>query len=114
MAHIPQIKRALRIDGISTLNYSWRSKTSKPAVQIDIIIERADKIVNVCEVKYSQDKYELDKEEYEKINRRRSTFIKETGLRHASWLTMITTEGLAKGMYSEMIQSQVTLDDLFN
>lgn len=113
MAHIMQIKRALRIDGISTLNYSWRSKTSKPAVQIDIIIERADRIVNVCEVKYSLDKYELNKEEYEKINRRRTAFIQETGLRHASWLTMITTEGLAKGMYSEMIQSQVTLDDLF-
>lgn len=113
MAHIPQIKRALRIDGISTLNYSWRSKTSKPAVQIDIIIERADNIVNVCEVKHSQGEYELSKEEYEKINRRRNTFINETGLRHASWLTMITTEGLAKGMYSEMIQSQVILDDLF-
>ena len=113
MAHIPQIKRALRIDGISTLNYSWRSKTTKPAAQIDIIIERADKIVNVCEVKYCQDEYELDKEEYEKINRRRTTFINETGLRHASWLTMITTEGLKKGMYSYMIQSQVTMDDLF-
>jgi hypothetical protein len=113
MAHIPQIKCALRIDGISTLNYSWRSKTSKPAAQIDLIIERADKIVNVCEVKYSQDEYELDKEEYEKINYRRNTFIKETGLRHASWLTMITTEGLAKGMYSGMIQSVVRLDDLF-
>ena len=102
MAHLPQIKRALRIDGISTLCYSWRSKTSKPAAQIDIIIERADRIVNVCEVKYSQDKYELDKEEYEKINRRRMAFINETGLRHASWLTMITTEGLSKGMYSDM------------
>ena len=113
MAHIPQIKRALRIDGISTLNYSWRSKTTKPAAQIDLIIERADKIVNVCEVKYSQDAYELDKEEYDKINQRRNTFIKETGLRHASWLTMITTEGLAKGMYSGMIQNVVTLDDLF-
>ena len=56
---------------------------------------------------------ELDKNEYDKINRRRNTFIKETGLRHASWLTMITTAGLAKGMYSEMIQSQVVLDDLF-
>lgn len=56
---------------------------------------------------------ELDKDEYDKINRRRTTFIKETGLRHASWLTMITTAGLAKGMYSEMIQSQVVLDDLF-
>ena len=113
MEHLPQIKRALRIDGISTLCYSWRSKTSKPAAQIDIIIERADRIVNVCEVKYSQDKYELDKEEYEKINRRRMAFINETGLRYASWLTMITTEGLSKGMYSDMIQSQVTLDDLF-
>ena len=113
MTHIPQIKRALRIDGISTLNYSWRSKTAKPAVQIDLIIERADKIVNVCEVKYSQDEYELDKEEYEKINRRRNTFIKETGLRHASWLTMITTEGLSKGMYSGMIQNVVMMDDLF-
>ena len=113
LAHIPQIKRALRIDGISTLNYSWRSKTAKPAVQIDLIIERADKIVNVCEVKYSQDEYELDKEEYEKINRGRNTFIKETGLRHASWLTLITTEGLAKGMYSGMIQNVVKLEDLF-
>lgn len=113
MAHIPQIKRALRIDGISTLNYSWRSKTSNPTAQIDLIIERADKIVNVCEIKYSQEEYELEKKEYEKINYRRNTFIKETGLRHASWLTMITTEGLAKGLYSGMIQSVVTLDDLF-
>ena len=113
MAHIPQIKRALRIDGISTLSYSWRSKTSVPSAQIDIIIERADKIVNVCEVKYCEGSYLLDKNEYEKINLRRNTFIKETGLRHASWLTLITTEGLAKGMYTDMIQSQVKLDDLF-
>lgn len=113
MAHIPQIKRALRIDGISTLSYSWRSKTSVPSAQIDIIIERADKIVNVCEVKYCEGSYLLDKNEYEKLNLRRNTFMKETGLRHASWLTLITIEGVAKGMYSEMIQSQVKLDDLF-
>ncbi len=113
MAHIPQIKRALRIDGISTLSYSWRSKTTLPAVQIDIIIERADRIVNVCEVKYSQDEYELNKEEYERISRRASTFIKETGLRYTPWSTLITTTGLAKGKYTAMIQSVVTLDDLF-
>lgn len=113
MAHIPQIKRALRIDGISTLHYSWRSKISKPAVQIDLIIERADKIVNVCEIKYSTDEYQLSKEEYERINRRRNTFIEETGVRHASWLTMIATEGLAKGPYSVMIQNVITMDELF-
>ena len=48
MAHIGQIKHSLRIDAISTLTYSWRSKTTTPAAQIDIIIERADKIVNIC------------------------------------------------------------------
>ena len=114
MAHIQQIKHALRIDAISTLNYSWRSKTTIPAAQIDIIIERADKIVNICEVKYCQGEYYLDKDEYEKINKRKNAFIQETGLRHTPWLTMITTEGIAQGKYSEMIQSQVRLDDLFN
>ena len=113
MAHIQQIKHALRIDAISTLSYSWRSKTAKPAAQIDIIIERADRIVNICEVKYSQSEYELNKEEYDKIQKRCRTFIQETGLRHAPWITMITTDGVAKGKYSGMIQSQVTLDDLF-
>ena len=113
MAHIGQIKHALRIDAISTLNYSWRSKTSTPAAQIDIVIERADKIVNICEVKYSHDEYNLDKEEYNKLCKRKNTFIQETSLRHTPWLTMITTEGVAQGKYSEMIQSQVKLDDLF-
>lgn len=113
MAHIQQIKHSLRIDAISTQSYSWRSKTTTPSAQIDIIIERADKIVNVCEVKYSQTEYVLDKEEYDKMIRRRNAFIQETGLRHTPWLTMITTEGVARGKYSEMIQSQLCLDDLF-
>lgn len=113
MAHIGQIKHALRIDAISTLGYSWRSKTTRPAAQIDIIIERADKIVNICEVKYSQDEYHIDKEEYDKICKRKNAFMQETGLRHTPWLTMITTEGIARGKYTEMIQSQVRLDDLF-
>lgn len=113
MAHIQQIKRALRIDGISTLCYSWRSKNSTPAAQIDIIIERADRIINICEVKYSQTKYVLNKEEYDKICKRKNTFIQETGLQHSPWLTLITTEGIAHGKYSEMIQSYVRLDNLF-
>ena len=113
MAHIQQIKHSLHLDTISTLSYSWRSKTSTPAAQIDIIIERADKIVNICEVKYCQGEYNLDKDEYERIKKRKNAFIQETGLRHVPWLTMITTEGVARGKYSEMIQTQVTLDDLF-
>ena len=78
MAHIQQIKHSLHLDTISTLSYSWRSKTSTPAAQIDIIIERADKIVNICEVKYCQYEYNLDKDEYERINKRKNAFIQET------------------------------------
>lgn len=114
MAHILPIKRALRIDGISTLTYSWRSKNSEPAAQIDMIIERADNIVNVCEVKFCQEEYELGRDEYNKIVNRKSAFIRETGLKHTPWVTMITTNGLAKGRYSEMVQAIVTLDDLFS
>ncbi|MBQ5540671.1 MAG: ATP-binding protein [Bacteroidales bacterium] len=113
MAHIPQIKYALRIDGISTLSYSWRSKKTTPAAQIDIVIERADRIINICEVKYSLSAYELDKDEYDKMQNRKEAFIKETGLKHTPWITLITTEGTVKGKYSQMVQSEVTLEDLF-
>lgn len=113
LAHVAQIKQALRIDAISTLTYSWRSKTTKPAAQIDIVIERADRIINICEVKYCQGEYRLNKAEYDKICKRKNTFVQETGIRHTPWLTLITTEGVAKGNYSDMIQSQITLDDLF-
>ena len=113
MAHIDQIKQALRIDAISTRTYSWRSKQTTPAAQIDIVIERADQIVNICEVKYSQDEYHLTKDEYDKISNRKRAFIEETGLRHTPWTTLISTLGVAKGQYADMIQSQVTMDDLF-
>ncbi len=113
MAHISQIKQALRIDGISTICYSWRSKTSVPAAQIDIIIERADQIVNICEVKYCQGLYTLSKDEYDRIIHRCRAFVDETRLNHTPWITVITTEGMTKGQYTDMIQSQVTLDDLF-
>ncbi|MBQ7239789.1 MAG: ATP-binding protein [Bacteroidales bacterium] len=113
MEHVLQIKRALRIDGISTIAYSWRSKESTPGAQIDIVLQRADNIINICEVKYSQDAYELTKTEDEKLRNRMLAFKTETGLKHPLWLTLITPEGLKPGMYSSSVQSVVTLDQLF-
>lgn len=113
MSHIQQIKKALRIDGISTINYAWRSKSSTPGAQIDLVIERADKIVNLCEIKYSQTPYSIDKDEYQKLLNRREAFSKETGLRHSPWITMIACEGLSQGMYSDIAQGVVTKDELF-
>ena len=113
MSHIQQIKKALRIDGISTISYAWRSKNSTPGAQIDLVIERADKIVNLCEIKYSQAPYSIDKDEYQKLLNRREAFSKETGLRYSPWITMIASEGLSQGMYSDIAQGVVTKDELF-
>ena len=113
MAHIPQIKKALGIDRIGTEYYSWRSKDSENGAQIDLLIERADRIINLCEIKYSIGQYALDKEEDLKMRNRQTDFVSETNTRYAVIPTLISTFGLKANQHSGGIQSQITLDDLF-
>jgi len=113
MAHIPQIKKALGIDRIYTEYYSWRSNGENGKAQIDLMIERADQMMNLCEIKYSEDEYLLDKAEMQKILRRRTLFKSETSTRSGIFLTLVTPVGLIKNSYSEEINQVVTGDDLF-
>ena len=111
--HLPQIKRALGIANVRTEHYAWRSKQLDEGAQNDIIIDRADNTINLCEVKFSKDAYRLEKEEYLRIRHRMEAFLQETGTRSAIIPTLITTFGVAKGLYSDQIVVQLTLDDLF-
>ena len=113
MAHIPQIKKALRIDGIGTEYYAWRSKAKNDKTQIDLIIERADKMINLCEIKYSEGAYLLDKEEAAKIRKRRTAFVEQTGTRCGILPTLITANGASQNSYASEMAFQLTLDDLF-
>ena len=113
LTHTEQILLALHLDTISTSQYSWRSKTSQPAAQVDLIIERADDMINLCEVKYSKEAYCIDQEEDQRIRHRLSAFQRETGTRSGIFVTMITTFGLAAGMYNETVSIKLTMDDLF-
>ena len=70
-------------------------------------------MINLCEVKYSEHEYQLDKDEFFKINHRIEAFEEETQTTSTILPTMITTFGLAKGMYSDQITTKLTLDDLF-
>lgn len=112
-AHLPQIKQALGIASVKTEHYSWKSKTLTDGAQIDIIIDRADNTINLCEVKYCDHEYQLDKDEFFKINHRVEAFEEETQTKSTILPTMITTFGLAKGMYSDQIIVKLTMDDLF-
>ena len=114
MAHVSQIIKALGVGGVVTESYSWRSKDSDNPVQIDLLIERADKMINLCEIKYSESEYVLTQEEYLKIGRRVEIFRNSTQTRYGIVPTLITTFGLTKGMYSNSIYASIVLDDLFS
>lgn len=114
MQHIPQIKKKLGIDRIHTEYYSWRSRQSKPAAQIDLILERADNLANVCEIKYSQFPYSITKDEESHIRNRIADFTAETGIRSGIVTTFITTFGIRKNAHSSIAQAELTMDDLFD
>ncbi len=114
--HIPQIKRALGISGILADVYSWRGKAGGPdgeEAQIDMLIDRGDRVINVCEMKYSSDEYTMDEEEGRKLRRRLEIFRSVTGTKKGLMPTLICSSGLKRSAGSAAIQAVVTLDDLF-
>lgn len=110
--HISQIKMALGIDGIYTEYASWRSKKDAKA-QIDLLIDRSDNMVTICEMKYSKGDYALDKEESEKLERRTEVYEAEVRPNKGLQLALVTTRGLKQNKYSSLISRTVTLADLF-
>lgn len=82
-------------------------------VQIDLLIDRNDDVINLCEMKYAKDQYIIDSNEDMRLRRRVATFQRQSGSKKAIHLTMITTYGVQHGGYADDIQSEVTMDDLF-
>ena len=112
-SHIAQVKASLGIASVSSEFYSWQVKKVDGGAQVDIIIDRADNTINLCEVKYSEDLYSLDKEEFMKIQNRINMFKEVTATRSSVIPTMITTFGLRDGMYSDQIIAKVDMEALF-
>jgi AAA+ ATPase superfamily predicted ATPase len=113
LTHIPQIRRALGISGVLTEIYSWKSKLHDPGAQIDLVIDRGDRVINLCEIKYSSSEYVINKAYNQNLQNKRSAFLAETRTRKAAHITMITTYGLQKNLYQAGIPFEITLDDLF-
>lgn len=117
-AHIPQILTALGVQAVHTEYYSWRNKgyDSKQGAQIDLVIERDDRIINICEIKYcSSTEYELTIEERNKMTQRIECFRQETATRYGIIPTLITTYGLRKNKHSDFFRGVViTMTDLMS
>lgn len=113
LLHHHQIVKSLHLDSIHTDFYAWRSKESDPAVQIDMVIDRADGIVNIVEIKYSKDVYTVKKSEYKKIVHRETVFREETKTKKGVQIAMITTNGIVKNEYADEIVNVLNINDLF-
>ena len=114
LEHIWQIKRALGISGIQT-EYAWRrtGDSGHEGAQIDLLIKRADRAVNICEMKYADAEYQISAEEDRKLIHRRNAFIEDECFKGSVFLTMVTPHGIVRNSYWNNIQSELTLDDLF-
>jgi hypothetical protein len=110
--HISAVKKALGINGVYTEESSWIDKDR--SVQIDLLIDRRDHVINLCEMKFTQQPFVLTKQYKEELEKKLFTFKEETQTRKSVFPTLITTFGLKDGVHSlGFIQSVVTIDDLF-
>ncbi len=117
LIHHNQIKKALGISGVATEVSTWQCKADIeeqiPGAQIDMIIERADRIIHLCEIKFSEGKYRISNDYERKLRERMSIFRYRTKSKKSLVHTFITTYGVANGKYKSIVHSETTMNDLF-
>lgn len=113
--HQTEVKKALGISGVQAEVYPWHATAdgNVAGAQIDMLIDRADRVLNLCEMKFSQDDYVISKDYDEKLRGKIVALQEETGGKRNVQVTLVTTFGLKKNMYSSRVQRVVTMEELF-
>lgn len=113
-SHIAQIKHSLGISGVDTNEYSWIVDSPDGGKsQIDMIIDRADRVVNMCEIKFSKDDFTVDANYARTIQSRIDKVSEYKANRRSVISVLITTYGLKRNSYSDRFQKVITMDELF-
>ena len=112
LCHIGQIKAALGIGGVETKEYPWHSARHDGGAQIDLVIERADRIANLCEMKFTDLPYELSRPHEQELARKREVYAQETGTRLALKTVLVSANGTS-GYHDGSIAQVITAEDLF-
>lgn len=124
--HIDQIVNGLGINGVIHTPCSWYYRPSKAVMedpnadddlktgaQIDLLIDRNDKTITICEMKYSDREYVIDKDYDQRVQMRIRTFQKVTATRKTVVVAYITPQGLSNNMYARRAGRQITAEELF-
>jgi len=117
LKHVQQIKAALGIAALQSESSAWRCPSKTPTekgAQIDLLIDRQDGVINLCEMKYSVAPFTITKKYAEELRNKRDVFQATTQTRKALFLTMVTSNGVAENPYrQELVNSHVEVDALF-
>lgn len=116
LQHIEQIKQAIGISGIVSNVYSWQyipKNKDEKGTQIDMLIDRDDRTINLCEIKYSQGEYEMTEAYAKALQDKLSVFQNVTKTKKGVSLLMITSYGVKRNPWANDIHIQLTMDDLF-
>ena len=116
LKHVLQIKKALGIGGVLTEESIWRYPAAKgdSGAQVDLLIDRQDHCITICEMKYSLSEFVIDNGYAAELHRKQLVFKEKSRTRKSLFLTMVTTYGTQKNnYYINLVQNEVTMDSLF-
>jgi uncharacterized protein len=114
--HAEAIKMSLGIAGIYTENSSFIAKGTKTqqGVQIDMLIDRDDNAINLCEMKFYNSDIEIDKTFADKMRIKRELFKKYSNTKKYVINTIVTTYGVSNNEYAfAQVDKVVTAKALF-
>lgn len=116
--HTVQIKRALGIEGVLTEESYWRYQPAKNSdqsgAQIDLLLDRQDRCINICEMKFAGDEFVIDKKYANELDNKVNIFRSQTGTKKTLFLTLVTTYGVKRNdYYIGRILGEVVMKDLF-
>jgi len=116
LKHIGQIKQALQIGAVKTTESAWSKagKKGRDGAQIDLLIDRADHTITVCEMKFSLKPFIINKGYADELKQKMELFRANADPRKSLLLTLITTYGVTENEYKEkLMDSELDMDDLF-
>lgn len=115
LKHLPQIKNALGISGVFSTSSAFyqKGKDGMDGCQIDLLIDRNDGVINLCEIKWSAAEFVLTKSYSTELRQKVALFKFYSKTNKQIFLTFISTFGLMKSEYSSMVDKELTLDDIF-
>lgn len=115
--HISIIRRKLAIPP-TALAYSWQYKSNTKqegeGAQIDLLFDRLDDCITLCEIKFNDNPFSIDKSYAKSLLNKQKIFKAKTRTKKQLFISMITANGLLDNLYAnDIIDDSVTLDDFF-